>query len=179
MYEFQFRLGRDRSVIDLTVPGEKTKSLWSSPWRTSQLVRKIGNQKQSIQKKIKSNLSTGKNWTNLFFFKLLGKSEINKNQSIQFFFKSNLSPGKNWTNCFFIKLVGKSEINKNSIVTPVTGTIFGPLSQTDFSKSEFKNEISSFAWNDIQMTLLCVCGVDLFISKLEHWIETPFHGLFS
>jgi len=36
----------DRLVIDLTVPGEKTKSLWSS--RTSQLVRKIENQNQSI-----------------------------------------------------------------------------------------------------------------------------------
>jgi len=36
----------DRSVIDLAVPGEKTKSVWSS--RTSQLVRKIGNRNQSI-----------------------------------------------------------------------------------------------------------------------------------
>jgi len=29
------------------------------------------------------------------------------------------------------------------------------------------------------MTLLCVCGVNSFISELEHWIEKLFHGLFS
>jgi len=29
------------------------------------------------------------------------------------------------------------------------------------------------------MTLHCVCGVDLFIPELEHWIEICFHGLFS
>jgi len=57
--------------------------------------------------------------------------------------------------------------------------IFGPLSQTRFSKSEFKNEISNSALLDIQMTLLCICGVDSFIPELEHWIENPFHGLFS
>jgi len=42
-----FNLDWDCSIIDLTVPGEKTKSLWSS--RTSQLVRKIGNQNESIE----------------------------------------------------------------------------------------------------------------------------------
>jgi len=62
---------------------------------------------------------------------------------------------------------------------PVAGSIFGPLSQTHFSKSEYKNEISSSALLDIQMTLLCVCGVDSFIPELEHLIEKLFHGLFS
>jgi len=66
-----------------------------------------------------------------------------------------------------------------SSITPVAGSIFGPLSQTHFSKSEFKNEISSSALLDIHMTLLCVCGVDSFIPALEHLIENPFHGLFS
>jgi len=64
-------------------------------------------------------------------------------------------------------------------VTPVAGPIFGPLSQTYFSKSEFKNEISSSALLDIQNTLLCVCGVDSFIPELVHLIGNPFHGLFS
>ena len=32
---------------------------------------------------------------------------------------------------------------------------------------------------DIQVTLLCVCGVDSFIPELEHLIENLFHGLFS
>jgi len=64
-------------------------------------------------------------------------------------------------------------------VTPVAGSIFGPLFQTHFSKSEFKNEISSFVLLEIQMTLLCVCGVDSFIPKLEHWIEKLCHGLSS
>ena len=62
---------------------------------------------------------------------------------------------------------------------PVVGSIFGPLSQTHFSKSEFKNEILGFALLDIQMTLLCVCGVDSFIPGLEHLMEKLFHGLFS
>jgi len=57
--------------------------------------------------------------------------------------------------------------------------IFGPLSQTHFSKSEFKNKISSSALLDIQMTLLCVCEVDSFIPELEHLIQTLFHGPFS
>jgi len=57
-------------------------------------------------------------------------------------------------------------------VTPVAGPIFGPLSQRDISKSEFKNGImiSSSALHDIQLTLLCVCGLDSFIPELEHWI---------
>ena len=42
-----FILDWDRSVIDLTVPGEKTKSLWSS--QTSQSVRKFRYQIQSIE----------------------------------------------------------------------------------------------------------------------------------
>jgi len=43
-------------------------------------------------------------------------------------------------------------------MTPVAGSIFGPLSQNHFSKSEFKNKISSSALLDIQMTLIFVCG---------------------
>jgi len=54
------------------------------------------------------------------------------------------------------------------LVTPVAGSIFGPLSQTRISKSKFKNEISSSALLDIQLTLFCVCGVDLFLPELEH-----------
>ena len=53
-------------------------------------------------------------------------------------------------------------------VTPVAGSIFEPLSQTHFSKSELKNEISSSALLDIQLILLCVCGVDSFLPELEH-----------
>jgi len=41
-----FNLDWDRSVIDLMVPGENTKSSWLS--QTFQLVRKFGNQIQSI-----------------------------------------------------------------------------------------------------------------------------------
>jgi len=43
-----------------------------------------------------------------------------------------------------------------------------PLSQTRISKRVFMNEISSSALLDIQLTLLCVCGVDSFLPKLEH-----------
>jgi len=68
---------------------------------------------------------------------------------------------------------------QNVFVTPVAGSIFWPLSQTHFSRSEFKNEISSSDLLDIQMTLLCVCGVGSFIPELEHWIEKVYHGLFS
>jgi len=50
----------------------------------------------------------------------------------------------------------------------VAGSIFGPLFQTHISKSEFKNEISSSALLDIQLTLFCVCGVDSFLPELEH-----------
>jgi len=66
-------------------------------------------------------------------------------------------------------------------VTPVAGSIFGPLPQSHFSKSEFKNEISSSAVPDIQMALLSVCGVDSFIPELQHLIdpEKYLHGLFS
>jgi len=59
-------------------------------------------------------------------------------------------------------------------LTPVARSIFGPLSQTHFPKSEFKNEISSSALLDIHMTLLCVCGVDSFIPELEHLIVKIF-----
>ena len=62
---------------------------------------------------------------------------------------------------------------------PVAGPIFGPLFQGDISKSEFKNEISSSALLDVQLTLLCVCGVFSFIPELEPWIEKFFHGLSS
>ena len=57
--------------------------------------------------------------------------------------------------------------------TPVAGSIFGPISQTHFSKSEFKHEMSSSALLDIQMTLLCVCVVDSFIPKLEQLEQNP------
>ena len=36
---------------------------------------------------------------------------------------------------------------------PVEGPILGPISKRDISKSEFKNEISSSALLDIQLTL--------------------------
>jgi len=67
------------------------------------------------------------------------------------------------------------------LLTSVAGSIFGLLSQTHFSESDFKNEISCTALLDIQMILLCVCGVDSFIPGLEHWIEkcSSFHGVFS
>jgi len=51
------------------------------------------------------------------------------------------------------------------MLTPVARSIFRPLFQAHFSKIEFKNEISNSALLDIQMTLLCVCGVDSFIPK--------------
>jgi len=38
---------------------------------------------------------------------------------------------------------------RTRILTPVAGSIFGPLSQTHFSKSEFKKEISSSALLDM------------------------------
>jgi len=53
-------------------------------------------------------------------------------------------------------------------LTPVAGSIFGPLSQTHISKRVFMNEISSSPLLDIQLTLFCVCGVDLFLPELEH-----------
>ena len=73
------------------------------------------------------------------------------------------------------------EMNPNPVdwVTPVAGSIFGPISQTHFSKREFKTEISSSTLLDIQMTLLCVCGVNLFIPELEHLIEKKIYSLFS
>jgi len=64
-------------------------------------------------------------------------------------------------------------------VTPVAGSIFRPLSQTQNLRSELRNEILRSALLDIQVTLLCVCGVDSFIPELEHFIENLFHGLFS
>ena len=48
---------------------------------------------------------------------------------------------------------------------PVAASIFGPLSQTRFCKRVFMNEISISALLDIQLILLCVCGVDLFLSE--------------
>ena len=53
-------------------------------------------------------------------------------------------------------------------VTPVAGSIFGPLSQTHISKRVFMNEISSSALLDIQLTLFCVCVVYSFLPELEH-----------
>jgi len=54
------------------------------------------------------------------------------------------------------------------VLTPVAGSIFGPLLQTHISKREFKNEILRSALLDIQLTIFCVCGVDLFLPELEH-----------
>jgi len=39
--------------------------------------------------------------------------------------------------------------------TPVTGSLFGPLSRRIFHQRDFNNEISSSALLDIQLTLLC------------------------
>jgi len=64
-------------------------------------------------------------------------------------------------------------------VTPVARLVFWPVSQTHFSKSEFKNEISSSALLDIQMILLCVCGVISFIPELEYLIEKILRSLFQ
>jgi len=38
----------------------------------------------------------------------------------------------------------------------------------DMSKRVFMNEISRSVLLDIQLTLLCVCGVDSFLPELEH-----------
>jgi len=65
------------------------------------------------------------------------------------------------------------------LVTPVAGSIFGLLSQTHLSKSEFKNEILKCALLDNHVTLLCVCGVDSFIPEWEHLMKKLLHGLFS
>jgi len=61
-----------------------------------------------------------------------------------------------------------SYFSKAPHLTPVAGSIFGPLSQTHFSKRVFMNEISSSALHDIQLTLLCVCGVGSFLPESEH-----------
>jgi len=53
-------------------------------------------------------------------------------------------------------------------LTPVAGSIFGPLFQTHIFEREFKNEILRSALLDIQLTLFCVCGVDSFLPELEH-----------
>jgi len=64
-------------------------------------------------------------------------------------------------------------------VTPVAGSIFGPLSQTHISKRVFMNEISCSALLDIQLTtILCLCSG--FISpRIRTFVEKRFHGLFS
>jgi len=68
-------------------------------------------------------------------------------------------------------LLFMDNINVSLCITPVAGSIFGSLSQTHISKSEFKNEILRSALLDIQVTLLCVCGVHSFIPELEHSYE--------
>ena len=55
-----------------------------------------------------------------------------------------------------------------AVLTPVAGSIFGPLSQTHISKRVFMNDISSSALLDIQLTLFYVCAVDSFLPELEH-----------
>jgi len=59
------------------------------------------------------------------------------------------------------------------------GSIFGPLSQTHFSKRVFLNEISSSALLDIQPTLLFVCEVNSFLpetSSATHTFPTRLLG---
>ena len=77
------------------------------------------------------------------------------------------------------KSVNRKAARVEQVITPVEGSIFGSLSQTHISKSECKNDILRSSLLDIQVTLLCVCGVDSFIPELEHLIEKLFHGLFS
>jgi len=57
-------------------------------------------------------------------------------------------------------------------ITPVAESIFGSLSQTHISKSEFKNEILRSALLDFSVTLLCVCGVDSFITEVDFLKES-------
>ena len=45
-----------------------------------------------------------------------------------------------------------------TVITPVAGSIFGPLFQTHISKREFKNEILRSALLDIQLTLCLWSG---------------------
>ena len=47
-------------------------------------------------------------------------------------------------------------VRRWTLLVNVAGSIFGWLSQTHFSESELKNEISSSALLDIQMALFCV-----------------------
>jgi len=53
-------------------------------------------------------------------------------------------------------------------LTPVAESIFGPLFQSFFHQRDLNRKISSSALLDIQLTLLCVCGVNSFIPELEH-----------
>jgi len=62
---------------------------------------------------------------------------------------------------------------------PLAGPIVEPLSSSFFHERVFKNEISSSCLLDIQLTVLCICGVDLFIPEMEHLTEKRFYGLFS
>jgi len=57
---------------------------------------------------------------------------------------------------------------RRHFLTPVAGSIFGPLFHTHISKREFKNEILRSVLLDIQLTLFCVCGVDSFLPELEY-----------
>ena len=56
---------------------------------------------------------------------------------------------------------GGPKIDPATGVTPVAGSIFGPISQTHIqvSKRVLMNEISSSGLFDIQLTLLCVCAL--------------------
>jgi len=49
-------------------------------------------------------------------------------------------------------------------LTPSAELIFGPL----FHQRDLNQKVSSSALLDIQLTLLCVCGVNSFIPELEH-----------
>jgi len=71
--------------------------------------------------------------------------------------------------CTYTKVSSKTKQSKrNGHLTPVAGSIFGPLSQTHISKRVFINGISNSDLLDIQLTLFCVCGVDSFLPELEH-----------
>ena len=73
--------------------------------------------------------------------------------------------------CCVLKIFSKPRRVKNGPATgvrPVAGSIFWPLSQTHISKQVFMDEISISALPDIQLKLLCVCGMDSFLPELEH-----------
>ena len=63
-------------------------------------------------------------------------------------------------------------------LTLVAGSIFGPLSQTHFSKRVFMDKISSSALFDSQLTLLCLWSGFIF-PRIRTFVEKRFQCLFS